>query len=59
LVETRNRKPLRSNPVATWELRIRKARVFYDVEGSAKVTILAIGIKKGNRLYIEGREIQL
>jgi len=34
-------------------------RVFYDVEGSAKVTILAIGIKKGNRLYIEGREIEL
>ena len=59
LVETRNRKKLHPNPVAPWELRIGKARVFYDVEESAMVTILAIGRKKGNKLYIEGKEIQL
>ena len=59
LVETRNRKQLRPNLVAPWELRIRKTRVFYDVEESAKVTILAIGTKEGNKLYIEGKEIQL
>jgi mRNA-degrading endonuclease RelE of RelBE toxin-antitoxin system len=58
-VETRNRKQLRPNPVAPWELRIGKARVFYDVEESAKVTILAIGKKEGDKLYIEGKEIQL
>ena len=59
LVKTRNRKQLRPNAVAPWELRIGKMRVFYDVEQSAKVTILAIGEKKGNKLYIEGKEIQL
>jgi mRNA-degrading endonuclease RelE of RelBE toxin-antitoxin system len=59
LVETRNRKQLRPNALAPWELRIGKTRVFYDVEGSAKVTILAIGSKEGNKLYIEGKEIQL
>ena len=59
LVETRNRKRLRPNPIAPLELRIGRARVFYDVEESAKVTILAIGTKQGNKLYIEGKEIQL
>src|SRR5438552_993905 len=32
LVETRNRKRLRENPLAPWELRIQKYRVFYGVE---------------------------
>ena len=49
----------RKNAVAPWELRIRKTRVFYNVEESTKVTILAIGTKEGNKLYIEGKEIQL
>jgi mRNA-degrading endonuclease RelE of RelBE toxin-antitoxin system len=31
LVETRNRKPLRPNPVAPWELRIGNLRAFYEV----------------------------
>lgn len=58
LKETRNRKRLRQNPIAPWELRINKVRVFYDVEENT-VTILAIGTKRRNRLYIEGEEIQL
>ena len=58
-VETRNRKRLRQNPIAPWELRIQNIRVFYEVEQVGKVTILAIGKKRGNRLYIEGQEIQL
>ena len=59
--ETRNRKPLRPNPVAPWELRVGKLRVFYEVsEGSpATVQILAIGIKERNVLRIGGQEIQL
>jgi len=28
--ETRNRKPLRPNPVAPWELRVQDLRVFYE-----------------------------
>lgn len=31
-VETRNRKPMRPNPVAPWELRIDPLRVYYDVQ---------------------------
>ncbi len=31
LKETRNRKPLRPNPIAPWELRIGNLRVFYDI----------------------------
>jgi len=37
IVETRNRKKLRPNPLAPWELRIGKARVFYDVEESVSL----------------------
>ena len=59
LVETRNRKRLRPNPVAPWELRVRSMRVFYDVDQSGVVTVLAIGAKRGNKLYIEGEEMEL
>jgi mRNA-degrading endonuclease RelE of RelBE toxin-antitoxin system len=59
LVETRNRKRLRPNPIAPWELRVRDMRVFYEVDEPGVVTVLAIGTKRGNRLYIEGEEIEL
>ena len=59
--ETRNRKPLRPNPVAPWELRVGKLRVFYDVsEGPPQtVRVLAVGVKDRNILRIGGEEIQL
>jgi mRNA-degrading endonuclease RelE of RelBE toxin-antitoxin system len=61
LKETRNRKPLRPNPIAPWELRIGEIRVFYDVESGDPgiVRVLAVGLKKGNSLRVAGREIQL
>ena len=59
LVETRNRKRLRPNPIAPWELRVREMRVFYEVDEPGVVTVLAIGMKRGNRLYIEGEEVEL
>ena len=61
LKQTRNRKPLRPNPIAPWELRIKNMRVFYDVSSGKpdEVSILAIGTKRGNKLYIEGTEIRL
>jgi hypothetical protein len=31
-VETRNRRPMRPNPVAPWELRIGNLRVYYAVD---------------------------
>ncbi len=61
LVETHRRKRLRPNPVAPWELRVRHMRVFYDVSqgDNPVVSILAIGVKRGNTLFIEGQEIKL
>jgi mRNA interferase RelE/StbE len=66
LVETRNRKLLRPNPVATWELRIQALRVFYDVattEGATGalplVRVLAVGKKEREVLRIGGKVVEL
>ncbi|MGH7843664.1 MAG: type II toxin-antitoxin system RelE family toxin [Candidatus Binatia bacterium] len=61
LRETRNRKPLRPNPLAPWELRVGFLRVFYEVDevGTDLVNVLAIGIKTGNRLTVAGKEIEI
>ncbi len=65
LSETRNRKRLRSYKLAPWELRIGDVRVFYRVVMSDKpdesdiVRILAVGQKRGNKLYIGGVEVEL
>jgi mRNA-degrading endonuclease RelE of RelBE toxin-antitoxin system len=57
-VETRNRKPLRPNPVAPWELRIGNLRVYYDVEEDPELVVFirAVGIKERNQVRI-GREV--
>jgi mRNA-degrading endonuclease RelE of RelBE toxin-antitoxin system len=56
--ETRNRKPMRPNPLAPWELRIGNLRVYYDVENEPEPTVFirAVGIKERNRVRI-GREV--
>jgi mRNA-degrading endonuclease RelE of RelBE toxin-antitoxin system len=61
LRETRNRKPLRPNPIAPWELRLGPLRVFYDVSerGRKIVYVLAIGKKVRNIVRIGGQEIKL
>lgn len=61
LVETRNRKPLRPNLLAPWELRVGPLRVFYEVVATepAAVRILAVGKKEGSVLRIAGKEIKL
>ena len=58
IVETRNRKPMRSNPLAPWELRIGNLRVYYDVEEDPEpvVFIRAVGVKERNRVRI-GKEV--
>jgi mRNA interferase RelE/StbE len=58
LTETRNRKRLRDNPLAPWELRVGRFRVFYAVEED-KVRIVAVGAKEHNKLFIRGKEVQL
>ncbi|MBI2301054.1 MAG: addiction module toxin RelE [Armatimonadetes bacterium] len=62
-VETRNCKPLR-RPVtagADWELRLgpgNRFRVFYEVDAESRtVSVLAVGVKDGNRLWIGGEEV--
>ena len=60
-VETRNRKPMRPNPMAPWELRIGHLRVYYDVSDKPQrlVSIRAVGIKQRNRVRIEKEVIEL
>jgi mRNA-degrading endonuclease RelE of RelBE toxin-antitoxin system len=60
-VETRNRKPMRPNPLAPWELRIGDLRVYYDVQEEPEkvVTVLAVGRKVGRRIFIGGEEVEL
>ena len=61
LVETRNRKPMEPNSLATWELRIGNLRVYYDVEENtvSVVYIQAVGVKNRNRVRIGQEEIEL
>src|SRR5947209_1502341 len=66
-VETRNRKPMRPNPLALWELRVGNLRGYYEIQElpevheqpKLRVLILAVGIKDHNRLMIGGKEIEL
>lgn len=63
LSPTRNRKQLRPNDLARWEMRIDNFRVFYDVEDledeSRVILIKAVGLKVHNTLYLRGREFKL
>ncbi len=59
-VETRNRKRLRPNQTAEWEMRVDKFRVFYDADDIVRIVIIeAVGLKIGNRLYLRGKEREL
>ncbi|HUT34067.1 MAG TPA: type II toxin-antitoxin system RelE/ParE family toxin [Planctomycetota bacterium] len=58
--ETRNRKSLRPNDLAAWELRLGDYRVFYDVFPEERtVVVKAVGWKVHSRLHIRGREFLL
>ena len=60
LQETRNRKKLRENPLANWELRCGKFRIFYEVSKNiVTVGIIAVGWKKHNELYIRNKEVKI
>ena len=59
-VETRNRKQLRPNPTAAWELRIGDFRVLYDVDEQVSIVeIKRIGEKRGNVLVVRGHQEDL
>jgi hypothetical protein len=65
LVQTVNRKPLQepSSLAEAWELRFgpgNRFRVFYRVDIRRKeARVLALGVKKGNRLFIGREEFDL
>ncbi len=58
---TRNRKPMRPNPLAPWVPRIGRLRVYYEVaeRPAPCVTIRAIGVKVRERVLVGGVEIDL
>lgn len=56
-VQTRNRKPMRPNEIAEWELRIGQFRVLYDVAETVQIVeIERIGQKKGHKFLFRGKE---
>ena len=60
-VETLNRKPMRPNPIAPWELRVGHLRVYYEVyeEPGPFVLVLAVGVKDRTVVRIGREEIVL
>ena len=59
-VPIRQRKILRENPLATWELRVGDFRVLYNVDsGRRLVLVVAIGVKVHNALLIDRKAYSL
>ena len=56
---TKRKKPLRPNPLAPWELRVGRFRVFYSIEEGNAAKVVAVGHKEHNELCIRGRRIRL
>ena len=56
LTQTRNRKLMYPNEIASWELRIRHFRVLYTVDVLVHIVeVQRIGAKRGNRFFFRGR----
>src|SRR5262245_44218131 len=54
-IETNDRKQLRANPIAPWEVKVGKYRVFYAIESDEHVVVIvSIGHKEHNTLYVRG-----
>ncbi|GAB4428558.1 MAG: hypothetical protein Kow0031_08810 [Anaerolineae bacterium] len=64
-IETRNRKPLTRSVEfeANWELRCgpgNRFRIFYEVNQTEReVHVIAIGLKRKNKVFIAGKEVGL
>jgi mRNA-degrading endonuclease RelE of RelBE toxin-antitoxin system len=58
-VRSRRKKPFEENPLAPWELRIGRFRVFYTIEAGKTVKVVAVGHKEHNELFIRGGKVQL
>jgi mRNA-degrading endonuclease RelE of RelBE toxin-antitoxin system len=58
-IETKRRKKLDPNHIAPWELRIDHYRIFYAIEQTTLIKMVAIGYKDHNDLYIRGKKVDL
>ena len=59
-IETRNRKPLRSNVIADWELRLGEFRVLYTVNVQVQIVeIQRVAEKRRNAFFFRGRKEDL
>jgi mRNA-degrading endonuclease RelE of RelBE toxin-antitoxin system len=59
-METRNRKKLRPNSTAEWEVRIGEFRVFYDADADRKIVeVKVVGRKLGSKVLVRGEEFRL
>jgi mRNA-degrading endonuclease RelE of RelBE toxin-antitoxin system len=58
-LESKRRKKMIENRLASWELRTGDYRVFYEIEGDALVKIISIGHKHHNQLLIRGKRVEL
>lgn len=56
-LEAKSRKRLYEHPLASWEIRAGRFRVFYNLpeEGARIVEIVAIGWKDREQLYVRGK----
>jgi mRNA-degrading endonuclease RelE of RelBE toxin-antitoxin system len=55
IIETRNRKRMRPNNTAEWELRVGEFRVLYNVDEQVLIVeIQRVGRKQGNTFFFRG-----
>ncbi|MCI0388728.1 MAG: type II toxin-antitoxin system RelE/ParE family toxin [Acidobacteria bacterium] len=60
MVKTRNRKRMRPNGIAEWELRIGDFRVLYNVDQQVRIVeIRRIGEKRRNEIFFRGQKEDL
>lgn len=59
--ETRNRRPMRPNPLAPWELRLGVLRVYFEVQEIPRrlVLVRAVGLKQRDEIWIGGEHLKL
>ncbi|NJO39383.1 MAG: addiction module toxin RelE [Cyanobacteria bacterium CRU_2_1] len=56
-VETRNRKRMRPNQIADWELRLGKFRIFYNIDEQVLIVeIQRIGEKRGSDFFFHDEQ---
>src|SRR5438876_10789893 len=57
--ETRRKKQLRPNPVAPWELRLDRFRVFDSIEKGAKLKVVAFGHKEQAHIFLLMKKVHI